>query len=248
MLRLVEVPIVLPEDVKFNSSMGSIFHGVLMELLGSEISEQLHVISLRPYSQCVYYNKVQGTPLWRFGIIHDGLYERIMEGLEKNKKLHLKHKNCDFSLGEVKILQESSFEKIMDEAFAGEIEGNRIDIQTLTTTAFKSEGGVVNFPNTAMLYNSLLNKWNGFSAEIKLEEHELHRTLGERTKIIAYNLRTQGFSLEGRAIYGFYGTFRMSIHGNEMTRRIINSLLQFAPYTGIGMKTALGMGAVNISR
>ena len=39
----------------------------------------------------------------------------------------------------------------------------------------------------------------------------------------------------------------LRIHGNDMVKRIITLLLNFAEYSGIGVKTALGMGAVKVS-
>lgn len=246
MLRLIEIPLKFPEEIKFNSSMGSLFHGLLMERLGEDISAQLHTNSVRPYSQCVYYDKARNTPIWRLGIINDRLYEYIIEGISSNKELYLRHKQYVVLAGEISEVQTSSFEQIMDEAFAAATVDKRAELKTITTTAFKNNGEIINFPNPTMMFSGLLNRWNGFSPEIRLEEPYLHQTLGNMTKVIAYDLHTNGYCLEGVSIYGFYGKFKIGYNANEMSRRIINALVKFSPYVGLGIKTALGMGAVEL--
>ena len=50
MLRLFEIPLFLPKGKRIHPSMGSVFHGALMEHLPSELAGALHRESLRPYS------------------------------------------------------------------------------------------------------------------------------------------------------------------------------------------------------
>ena len=50
-LHQIELALRLPEGVKIHSSMGSIFHGMMMDILGQEIAQRLHEEnSCRPFS------------------------------------------------------------------------------------------------------------------------------------------------------------------------------------------------------
>jgi CRISPR/Cas system endoribonuclease Cas6 (RAMP superfamily) len=53
----------------------------------------------------------------------------------------------------------------------------------------------------------------------------------------------QKFALEGTRIQAFRGSYTLAFKGNLMSRKIMCMLGEFAQYSGIGIKTALGMGA-----
>jgi CRISPR/Cas system endoribonuclease Cas6 (RAMP superfamily) len=60
-----------------------------------------------------------------------------------------------------------------------------------------------------------------------------------------YQLRSQAFPIEGRLVYGFSGSQRLTFYGYDMLKRLQGLLAIFAEFSGIGIKTALGMGAVH---
>ena len=53
----IELVIVADLSIKIVQSIGSVLHGVLMELVGTEYAGQLHETGLRPYSQYIYFDK-----------------------------------------------------------------------------------------------------------------------------------------------------------------------------------------------
>ena len=63
--------------------------------------------------------------------------------------------------------------------------------------------------------------------------------------ITKYALHTQTFSVNNGNIYGFCGNIKVKFSGNDMTRRLMNLIFLYANFAGIGIKTALGMGAVD---
>lgn len=54
------------------------------------------------------------------------------------------------------------------------------------------------------------------------------------------------FSVEGRRIRAFRGNIRLGLFKDDITRRMASMLAAFADYAGIGIKTAMGMGAVHL--
>ena len=53
----VELVIAADPSIKIVQSIGSVLHGVLMEVVGTEYAGQLHESGLRPYSQYIYFDK-----------------------------------------------------------------------------------------------------------------------------------------------------------------------------------------------
>ncbi|MDD7197622.1 MAG: CRISPR system precrRNA processing endoribonuclease RAMP protein Cas6, partial [Dialister sp.] len=58
-----------------------------------------------------------------------------------------------------------------------------------------------------------------------------------------YHLHMHPFSVEGRRIRAFRGNVTYGFFKNDMAASLAATLASFAMYTGIGIKTALGMGA-----
>lgn len=78
-----------------------------------------------------------------------------------------------------------------------------------------------------------------------LGEERLGDKLAEFMCITDYRLHTHPFSVEGRRIRAFRGNIRLGLFKDDITRRIASMLAAFADYAGIGIKTAMGMGAVH---
>ena len=66
-------------------------------------------------------------------------------------------------------------------------------------------------------------------------------------RISDYNLRTTRFQLKENKIPGFIGNMRIDAHLSAPLLDIWKILITFSEYSGIGIKTALGMGGVKLS-
>ena len=78
----------------------------------------------------------------------------------------------------------------------------------------------------------------GFTDEDALAE------LTEHARIIRYRLNSTFFSLEGVRIPSFLGTITIKITGTATMKRFAQMLLRFGEYSGVGIKTSIGMGAI----
>ena len=116
----------------------------------------------------------------------------------------------------------------------------------LTTVSFKRDKQYVIMPELYLIYQSLLSKWNAFSSSNRMESEDLDKEFAKLSAIMWFNLQSRIFSLEKTKINGFSGELRLRLSGNEMMRRMAVMLLQYATVAGIGIKNALGMGAVNV--
>jgi len=64
--------------------------------------------------------------------------------------------------------------------------------------------------------------------------------------ITRYHLRSVNFSLEGVRIPAFVGTITMRVKGPQQLVNLIKMLAVFGQYSAVGIKTALGMGRIQI--
>lgn len=244
MLRRFEAELRLPDGVRASSSMGSVLHGALMELLPEDYADALHTQNLRPYSQSIRWDRARERVIWRVGILDRAAAEIIGAVLQSLEHIHLGQKGYTVDVQNIQCVEERSYQDIADEYFRAETAPRGAEIHFLTPTSFKQSGAYIILPESALILQSLLARWNRFCPDIRIEEDDLAQTLATHTRLTRYALRSASFSVEGYNIRGFRGQIALQFTGSDMVRRILGTLLAFAPYAGIGIKTALGMGAV----
>ena len=115
-----------------------------------------------------------------------------------------------------------------------------------TPTAFKSRKRYQNLPTTRLLLQSLIRKWNSCIPDRPMPEteDEALEELAADLVCRSFQLQDSTFFLKGNAIPGFTGSilFENRLTGAQGLR--VDALLHFAPFSGVGIKTALGMGGV----
>ena len=98
------------------------------------------------------------------------------------------------------------------------------------------------FPENYLLIQSLLNRWNKFAEGFPIED-DVSKMLATFCRVTEYDLRTQLFLLEHQKIKGFCGKMTLKLSGDRVVNNLLSMLFEYANYAGIGIKTALGMGA-----
>ena len=82
--------------------------------------------------------------------------------------------------------------------------------------------------------------------DISLDDPEAMKQVARNIRMVRYSLRTGVFYLENTKITGYMGRITVVVSGPDQLARLAGALLSFAEYSGIGIKTALGMGGVRI--
>lgn len=244
MLRLVEIPLTAPEGVRLHSNMGSLFHGSLMELVPPETADMLHTMELRPYSQYVYWDKERQQEFWRIGTLNDWAYSQLIPPLKEQPRLELKQKEIPVELGELRLVKEADPQQMVSEAVQKEKVPLSIHWQTHSVMSFKQDGRYVILPDAQLLVQNLLRRWNVFFPEVKLEAPDLAEQMARHCRLSQYQLRSQLYGVNGARIYGCTGEMTYQVFGYDMLKRLHGLLAAFAEFSGVGIKTALGMGAV----
>lgn len=246
MLRLTEFKLKFPEGTQVKPEMGSVFHGALMGKIAPEAAERFHEMNLRPYSQAVFWNREESTACWRIGTLDEYAYEQLIGPLEGCRELFLKQKGYAVQLQQGCLLRENSPEVLSQEMIQRTESPSGARWQCHSVMSFKQKGRYVILPDARLLYQNLLQRWNTFYPEIQLEADDLSEQLADHCRLNRYDLHSQVFSVEGSRIYGCMGTMEYQFFGFDMLKRIQGLLCSFAEFAGVGIKTAMGMGSVDI--
>lgn len=230
------------ESKELNINMASLFHGYLMENIDSAYAEYFHYNTTNPFTSCIFKDTKEDKFFWRVTTFSQKAYDMLMSYFSKGipEKIYLKNKDLEINVKSFSI-QKKSYEDLFLETT------ERKRIKLMSPTSFKSDGITHIFPNISTLISGVIAKINQHSETAELEDKKIVNELLEKVYIKDYNLRTKIFHLESIKIKGFIGTMDLAIKGEDRTlANILNFLILMSEYTGLGIKTSLGMGGVKV--
>ena len=138
----------------------------------------------------------------------------------------------------------TSYEQLYTESVAEEPEPIRqFNLKFVSPTSFSSQGGSLPLPVPNLMLRSWLEKWNHF-APIYLGGNELVSYLSQAIKIKRHRLQTRNFQLNRGYVTGFTGNIDLQLpyKVEPLIANVAHLLIQYAAFSGTGMKTRLGMG------
>ena len=217
------------------------FYSCLLSLLPEEYADAVHNQGETPVSQCVYCKN--GQSFWRIQLLNDFACDGFSETLQGLKTLPTNAGDVCLQLVEEKHV---TADELIKKSRA--MEADRFfTLRILSPTAFKQSGRYTVLPDKELMLQSLLNKWNLSFPSYPLEDEDAFRMLSDGIRVSDYNLRTTRFILKDTRIPGFIGNVRFDTHLSPPLLDICKILFTFSEYSGIGIKTALGMGGIQIS-
>ena len=218
------------------------FYSSLLSLLPGDCAEALHEQGETPVSQCLYREK--GEDFWRIQLLDDGTNESFGPVLQELKTLPLNTGGVSLALLEQKSFTAGT---LIETARSMEA-GRYFPLRFLSPAAFKQNGRYAVLPDKELLLQSLLNKWNTSFPGYPLEDADAFRMLSDGIRVSDYNLRTTRFLLKDMKIPGFIGNLCFDTQLSPPLLDIWKMLVTFSEYSGVGIKTALGMGGVKPGR
>lgn len=217
--------------------------GVLMERLENEYAERLHEQGLKPYSQYLWGGEEKE---WIVHTFTQDAYQNIMVPLLDGRftEFVIEKKEIPVKIRE-KALKTANMQDLLGEFYSGKC--NRyLNLEFLTPTSFKSDGRYVIMPDARYIYQSLMNKYSAASSEMDMYDEETLEQLVDSSRIVGYKLRSTFFPLEGVKIPSFKGEMSIKVGGTETMAKYARLLARFGEYSGVGIKTAMGMGGLKI--
>ncbi len=207
-------------------------------------AEYLHETGLKPLSQYLRPQKNTPRAQWVVNLLTDEAAEIFLPALLEPDEFFVEKQNCVLKVIEKRADKKTSEDELLKQHYFEEEPQARVQINLLTPCAFKTEGGYAVFPSPALIINSAVNKWNSFAQNTAISDEEGTAQLVDSAKITGYNLRSFRYQIKGVQIPSFSGYMTLSVRGPAPMLRLFNLLMGSAEYTGLGIKCALGMGAV----
>jgi CRISPR-associated endoribonuclease Cas6 len=245
MLQKIIVQCKINGDQEASYNWGSLFHGVLLELLPEDVGEILHQSQLRPFSQFVLPTQ-KGHLSWNIGLWDDTLAPIIKKEVLALSQIELKHKGLTLDILDIKEESQSK-EEYFTRFFTTSAPCRRYEIEFLTPCTHKQNGTYTLFPTPELIIQSLYRRYGAFAQDISIQDPEAMWQISQGLQIVRYSLRSAIYYLENTRIIGYKGKITLIIRGPVELARLAGALLFFAEYAGLGVKTALGMGGVRIT-
>lgn len=232
------------ENEELSYRQSSNLQGVIMETIDSNYAKELHYNQENPYSQCLLHKDDKHT--WKICTMTDEAYEKIILPMSKLSEFSLKKDSMKVQITK-RQLQTIDEKELLEEFYNKE--GKRyFNLAFQTPTAFKQNGRYVFYPDLRLIYQSLMMKYSATSDEMDMIDEDTLEQLTQNSEIVRYRLQSQNFPLEGVNVQGFWGNIRIRIRGTDTMARYARLLMRFGNYSGVGIKTAMGMGAIKLEK
>lgn len=243
MIQQIQLTLDAPEGIRIPQSWAYRLYGWLMSQLSSEFGEQLHLQGEHPIAHSLCFSREKQSLIWTVSLLNDAVRQTISPILGSVKEIPLHELTLPVS--EVRVFPAVSAEELIRSGRScGE---SRSKLIFLSPCAFKQSGRYAIFPQENLLLQSLLAHWNAAFPEYSLSDPDALQVLQQGLHIVDYNLHTIRYPLKETRIPSFLGNVTIEAHLAPPLLELWNTLLAFAPYGGIGIKTTLGMGGTAVS-
>jgi len=228
----------------FENKLSVHFQGWLMRQIDSQYADELHKSQLKPYT--IHTTQNRGDLHFVITMLTEHSKDVISNVLLNN---NFEQFSLDSSQQKTFIIKEKKVEeksqRDLSNLFYQKESYYQFDITFESPTSFKSQGEYVFMPDVRLFFQSIMQKYNFIFEESTRIETDLLNELCEKTKIVNYRIESSYHPIHRTHIPGFKGTIKLSCDGNNTLLNYLSMLLSFADYSGVGIKTSMGMGALS---
>lgn len=216
----------------------------LLSHIAAEDGERLHEQGIRPVSQYLWRNPRTQEDWWTVNLLNDEAVELFLPVLQQERVAQVHQGAIAFTAREVESIDAAHVlvrrAEMMDP-------DRRFTLELVTPTTFKQDGRYVIFPQEALILQSLIARWGLCFPDMPLDDADAVQALLRGLHIVDYRLQTLRHPLKQTRIPSFVGRVILEARLPAPLMDVFRTLYCFAPYAGLGIKTALGMGGVRIS-
>ena len=242
MITRVQICLQTAEQQPIYPNFAYALYGELCSRMEPDLADALHLCEITPLRQHLRRGDQPGQYVW----ILD-LFDRSASLVGLLQSLSVIYLDCctePFKVEECRVSQPFSAVDLLHSSQSSPGSSlSRITFETPCT--FKAAGKYALFPSEKLIAQSLFQRWNGLMTECTMQDDEALQMLTDGLTISRYRLRSQDYRIKGQRINGFVGSVEIYARLSAPMQELWRLLLAFAPYGGVGIKTALGMGAVS---
>ncbi|MCL2159866.1 MAG: CRISPR system precrRNA processing endoribonuclease RAMP protein Cas6 [Oscillospiraceae bacterium] len=231
MLNQIDIYLKKSDISSLYSDLGIKLHGFIMSKIDTKYAGLLHEKEPRSFSLFVHDGK-DGL-VCRVSTLSDEA-EQIIAMLEDIDKITV------YGMDEPLVVEHNNRAIPIKAAYIPDIlNKNKYRLNIVTPATRKTSGRYTNPPDPQKYFGSVANKlWEYENIEIRQEELE---GLFSDMTMTQYYFENSSFSIAGKKIPSMIGGADISLKSDADTKKL-KLLLGYATYSGIGAKTALGMG------
>lgn len=227
---------------RITSDLAYSLYSELLRHADSSYVEMIHNQGFTPLSQHIRIcdrNRIE----WHVSLFGEEAAEIFSPVVDGREVYYMKDKGIALTVTERKS-ETVTYDELV--ARTGSGSGNRLRLSFLTPASFKSAGEYVLFPNVPLIIKSLASMWNSACEKYPFHDEDVLNMMFSGIRITGYRMSGVSFRMKGIFIPSFCGTLDLSERLPVPVSQIFHTLLSFSEYTGIGIKTALGMGGTRV--
>lgn len=225
-------------DTPQPSRMAYPLYAVLLEQAPGNFSSLVHDSAVTPVSQYVHGD------VWSVSLFGDAAIDALSPVLDELQTVFLRRDRIHLQLSAPEVTEIFSVDALLEAPPADGV------MQLLTPTAFKSGGVYHLLPTQRLVLQNLMLKWNGcFGGCCPIEDEGGGlEAMAEGLVYRHIRLDTDRYQMKRVDIPGAVGSIELENRLAGFHRVLANALLTFGTFSGVGIKTALGMGGMSMRK
>ena len=120
------------------------------------------------------------------------------------------------------------------------------ELQVVTPLAFKSQEEYYNLSDVSFFFQSIMQKYNSIFEQTQYIDIDMLDEICSKVRLVNYSVNSRRYYIHKAYINGFCGRLVFYCKGTQTLANYVAMLLRFAEYSGVGVKTSLGMGAIKL--
>lgn len=211
-------------------------HGFLMKILLKEETDRLHKTGeVRPYS--MYLTEENKYNVLHLQTLNEEAYHMV-EALLLQKEISIYGMQNKIKIHSMETKSMTTLQKLQKRPIQEEF-----TITFITPATYKKENLYCNWYHLGRLLSSVVKKLNYYEGL----DYDIKEIWGieESVRLLDYKLESCCYKIMHKSLFGFKGKVHLKII-KTADIQTLNMILNYASYSGVGAKTALGMGGVFI--
>ncbi|MBC7075727.1 MAG: CRISPR-associated endoribonuclease Cas6 [Syntrophomonadaceae bacterium] len=250
MLRQIKIKLKIDKGTYPKHYWAYNLYSILQEMLPPDYASYLHQDGINPINNYLIipprkYLEEQGAT-WVINVWGEKAIEHVLIALNKIRYLEIKSYDTRVEVEGInsgKLIKEKDFVR---EHLTQSNPPNWYRLILLSPTSFRSNNEYTLFPSSELIIKSAVQKWNAYAQETIINDEQALEDLIKNSRIVDYSLKSCRYRFKGVKIPAFMGSVIISLRGPHAMLNLYNMLLNFLPYSGLGIKASLGMGAVRV--
>ena len=234
--------------ISTSSLKPKVIHGIFFSLFSKEVGEYFHSPIVKPFSLfCPLCFKSSKEEIKSFtleiNLLDFSLFPYLSrEFLIRSEDKEFSVEGVRVKLQSIRAIKSATYEEILENGF----QTKDLIIDFLTPTTFKKGKYDFILPEPYLIFKNLIKRWNTFSP--KKLDYQLLQYVKENIIVAGCWIKSQKTEISPKAkITGFSGRVFLYATKEAEENRLLNALLQFAEFAGIGRKTTMGFGKVKLT-